>query len=261
MKLDFDADKLLFSMPGKHRRWQVWEVQTDGGGLRQVTPGDEPDVDNYDPCYLPDGRILFTSNRAFHGVPCVGGSNNVANICIMNADGTGIRQLCFDQDQNWCPTVLNDGRVIYTRWEYSDSPHYFTRILFHMNPDGSGQMAHYGSNSYWPNSLFYAKPVPGHPTKLVAVISGHHGVPRMGELILFDPAQGRFEADGVVQRIPGNGQEVKPTIARRLGGRLVAEVPASLSAERQVLLGILPADAAVEMGHLPRRCVRQHDAH
>ncbi len=212
LKLDFDGDKMLFSMPGKGMIWQVWEVKADGTGLRQVTPGDEPDVDNYDPCYLPDGKILFTSSRGFAGVPCVGGGNQVANICKINADGTGIRQLCFDQDQNWCPTVLNDGSVLYTRWEYSDTPHYFTRILFRMNPDGSGQMSYYGSNSYWPNSFFYAKPVPNHPTKLVSIISGHHGVPRMGELILFDPAKGRFEADGVVQRIPGNGQEVKPTI-------------------------------------------------
>jgi hypothetical protein len=212
LKLDFDGGKMLFSMPGKHDRWQVWEMKVDGSSLRQVTPGDEPDVDNYDPCYLPDGRVLFTSSRAFQGVPCVGGGNNVANLCLMNADGSCIRQLCFDQDQNWCPTVLNDGRVLYTRWEYSDAPHYFTRLLFHMNPDGSGQMAHYGSGSYWPNSIFYAKPVPGHPTKLIAVISGHHGVPRMGELILFDPARGRFEADGAVQRIPGNGRKVEPII-------------------------------------------------
>jgi formylglycine-generating enzyme required for sulfatase activity len=213
MKLEFDAGKLLFAMPDQNERWQVWEMMTDGTGLRQVTPGEEQDVDNFDPCYLPDGRIVFASTRAFHGVPCVGGGDNVANLCIMNADGTGIRQLCFDQDQNWCPTMLNDGRILYTRWEYSDAPHYFSRLLFHMNPDGSGQMAHYGSGSYWPNSIFYAKPIPGHPTKLVAVISGHHGVPRMGELIIFDPAKGRFEADGVVQRIPGYGKKVEPIIS------------------------------------------------
>ena len=214
LKLDFSGDKLLFSMPGgKNNRWQVWEIKADGKDLRQVTPGDEPDVDNYDPCYLPSGQILFTSSRGFAGVPCVGGGNQVANICKMSADGSNIRQLCFDQDQNWCPTVLNDGTVLYTRWEYSDTPHYFTRILFRMNPDGSGQMSYYGSNSYWPNSFFYAKPVPNHPTKLVSIISGHHGVPRMGELIVFDPAKGRFENDGVVQRIPGNGKEVKPVIA------------------------------------------------
>lgn len=207
-----DADRLLFSSIGSHGRWQIFEVQVDGSGLRQVTPGVEPDVDNYDPCYLPDGRIMFCSTRCFHGVPCVGGGNTVANLFRMNADGTETRQLCFDQDHDWCPTVLNNGRVLYSRWEYSDSPHYFTRLLFHMNPDGTNQSEYYGSNSMWPNSIFYARPLPDHPTKVVAVISGHHGVPRMGELVVFDPASGRHEADGAVQRILGKGKRVEPII-------------------------------------------------
>ncbi|MFH1266052.1 MAG: hypothetical protein ABIK89_10015, partial [Planctomycetota bacterium] len=210
--LDFDAGKMLFSMPGSHGRWQIWEIGTDGANLRQVTPGEHPDVDNYDPCYLPDGRILFASTRCFAGVPCVGGGNTVANLCIMDPDGSSIRQLCFDQDHNWCPTVLNNGRVLYSRWEYSDLPHYFSRLLFQMNPDGTGQMEYYASNSMWPNSIFYARPIPSHPTKVVAVVSGHHGVPRMGELVLFDPAHGRREADGAVQRIPGYGRQVEPVI-------------------------------------------------
>jgi len=210
--LHFDAGKMLFSMPGSHGRWQIWEIRADGTGLRQVTPGEHPDVDDYDACYLPNGRIIFASTRCFQGIPCVGGGNTVANLCIMDADGANIRQLCFDQDHNWCPTVLNNGRVLYSRWEYSDTPHYFSRLLFHMNPDGTGQMEFYGSNSFWPNSTFYARPIPGHATQVVAIISGHHGVPRMGELILFDPAKGRHEADGVVQRIPGYGKKVEPII-------------------------------------------------
>jgi len=210
--LNPDATRMLFSSLGTHGRWQIFEVHSDGSGLRQVTPGDEPDVDNYDPGYLPDGRILFCSTRCFHGVPCVGGGNTVANLFRMNADGTEIRQLCFDQDHNWCPTVLNNGRVLYSRWEYSDSPHYFTRLLFHMNPDGTNQSEYYGSNSMWPNSIFYARPLPDHPTKVVAVISGHHGVPRMGELVVFDPARGRHEADGAVQRILGKKRRVEPVI-------------------------------------------------
>ena len=210
--LDFNADKMLFSMPGTHGRWQIWEIGANGQGLRQVTPGEYPDVDNYDACYLPDGRIIFGSTRCFHGVPCVGGGNTVANLCIMNADGSGIRQLCFDQDHNWCPTVLNNGRVLYSRWEYSDTPHYFSRLIFHMNPDGTNQLEYYASNSMWPNSTFYARPIPNHPTRIIGVISGHHGVPRMGELILFDPSRGRHEASGVVQRIPGYGQKVEPII-------------------------------------------------
>lgn len=214
--LHFDGTKLLFSMLGSHNRWQIWEIGADGTGLRQVTPGIEPDVDNYDACYLPDGRIIFDSTRIFQGIPCVGGNDTVANLFIMNPDGTNIRQLCFDQDHNWYPTVLNNGRVLFTRWEYSDTPHYFTRLLFHMNPDGTGQMEYYGSNSYWPNSMFYARPIPGHPTKVVTIVSGHHGVPRMGELVILDPARGRHEADGAVQRIPGYGQPVEPVIVDHL---------------------------------------------
>jgi len=210
--LHFKAAKMLFSMPNANYRWQVYELGADGRGLRQVSSDDPPDVDNYDPCYLPDGRIIFCSTRCFEGVPCVGGSDKVANLFIMDAEGKNVRQLTFEQDQDWCPTVLNNGRVLYTRWEYSDAPHYFTRLLFSMNPDGTNQAAYYGSNSYWPNSTFYARPIPGHPTKVVAVISGHHGVPRMGELIVFDPSLGRFEEKGVVQRIPGFGQKVEPII-------------------------------------------------
>ncbi|HQN02044.1 MAG TPA: formylglycine-generating enzyme family protein, partial [Candidatus Hydrogenedentes bacterium] len=214
--IHFNGDRMLFSMLGSHDRWQVWEMASDGTGLRQVTPGVEPDVDNYDACYLPDGRIIFDSTRCFQGIPCVGGSDAVANLYIMNADGTGIRQLCFDQDHNWCPTVLNNGRILYSRWEYSDTPHYFSRLLFHMNPDGTNQVEFYGSNSFWPNSMFYTRPIPNHPSKVVTIVSGHHGVPRMGELVILDPAKGRKEADGVVQRIPGYGQPVEPVIVDQL---------------------------------------------
>jgi formylglycine-generating enzyme required for sulfatase activity len=212
--LHFDADRLLFSMPDDRRRWQVYEVRTDGSGLRQLT-GEQPDVDSYDACYLPSGDILFTSTASFNAVPCTG-SDDVAVLYRMNAEGRNIRQLCFDQDHNWCPTVLNNGRVLYARWEYADSVHCHTRLLFHMNPDGTEQLEYYGSNSYWPNAKFYARPIPHHPTKIVTVISGHHGVPRMGELVLLDPALGRQEADGAVQRIPGYGQKVQRVLKDQL---------------------------------------------
>lgn len=214
--LHYDAEKMLFSMPDDRDRWQIWEVGVDGSGLRQVTPGVEPDVDNYDACYLPDDKIIFDSTRVFQGIPCVGGGDTVANLFRMDNDGSNIRRLCFDQDHDWCPTVMNDGRILFTRWEYSDTPHYFTRILFSMNPDGTNQMEYYGSNSFWPNSMFYSQPIPNHPTKVVTIVGGHHGVPRMGELVLLDPAMGRKEADGTVQRIPGHGEPVEPIIVDQL---------------------------------------------
>lgn len=210
--LHFDADRMRFSMPSKAGTWQVFEVGVDGGALRQVTPGDRDDVDNYDACYLPDGRILFTSTANMQGVPCIGGKGDVANLARLETDGKTVRMLAFEQDHDWCPTLLSNGRVLYTRWEYTDTPHYFTRLLMSMNPDGTNQVEFYGSNSYWPNALFYARPIPGHPTQFAAIVSGHHGVPRMGELVLFDAARGQHEADGAIQRIPGRGQKVEPII-------------------------------------------------
>ncbi|MFA6241068.1 MAG: LamG-like jellyroll fold domain-containing protein, partial [Candidatus Hydrogenedentales bacterium] len=86
--LNFDADRILFSSIGSLDRWQIFEIGADGTGLRQVTPGDEPDVDNYDPCYAPDERILFCSSAFFTAVPCVNGSSRCAVLYSMNADGS-----------------------------------------------------------------------------------------------------------------------------------------------------------------------------
>ncbi|MFA7007098.1 MAG: hypothetical protein WC429_23875, partial [Verrucomicrobiia bacterium] len=212
MRLHFDGERILFSSIGSNDRWQIFEMKLDGSGLRQVSRGEYDDIDNYDGMYLPDGRIIFDSSSTFQGVPCVGGSDYVANLHIMNADGSNIRRLTFDQDNDWYPTMMEDGRVMYLRWEYTDSAHYFSRVMMHMNPDGTRQQEFYGSNSYWPNSMFYAKPLPGKPSMFSAVISGHHGVARAGELVIFDASKGRQEGAGAVQKIPGYGKPVVPII-------------------------------------------------
>ncbi|MFC1760523.1 SUMF1/EgtB/PvdO family nonheme iron enzyme [Planctomycetota bacterium] len=224
LDLHFQGTRLLFSMPGQNKRWQVHEMKIDPSTWKtQVAPVvhelpliPDSDVDNYDACYLPDGNILFTSTATFNGVPCVKGNSHVANIYHLEVKTGNIRRLTFDQDHNWNPTVLNNGRVMYLRWEYSDLPHFVARILFHMNPDGTNQSEYYGSGSYWPNSFFYARAVPDHPTRVVGIVSGHHGTRRAGELVVLDPALGRFEADGVVQRIPGYGKKVEPLILDKL---------------------------------------------
>jgi formylglycine-generating enzyme required for sulfatase activity len=146
----------------------------------------------------------------------VQGNSYVANIYRLETATGSIRRLTVDQDHNWNPTVLNNGRVMYLRWEYSDLPHFVARILFHMNPDGTNQSEYYGSGSYWPNSFFYARAIPDHPTQVVGIVTGHHGVKRAGELVILDPALGRHEAEGVVQRIPGYGKKVEPVIVDKL---------------------------------------------
>jgi len=212
--LHFDGGRLLFSMRDDRGLWQIFEIGCDGTGLRQVSRSGQPDVDNYDACYLPDGRIVFCSSACFQAVPCNG--SHVAVLYRMDADGGNVRQLCFEQDHDFNPAVLPNGRVLYLRWEYSDLPHSQSRILFSMNPDGTGQMAYYGRNSYWPNSIFGARPIPREPGKFVGIVAGHHGSHREGELVLFDTGRGRREADGAVQRIPGHGRRVEAIVRDRL---------------------------------------------
>ncbi len=212
--LHFDTKRIMFSMPDERKLWQVFEINIDGTNLHQVSPDDQPDVHNFDSCYLPNGRIAFISTAPFQGVPC-NASVNVGMMYLMDADGRGIRQLCFEQDHNFCPTVMNDGRILYLRWEYTDIPHIWARFLFTMNPDGTTQREFYGSGGYWPNGIFFARPIPDHPTKVVGIVTGHH-VGRVGELIVFDPALGRNAADGVVQRIGDRGKKVLPLIEDKL---------------------------------------------
>jgi formylglycine-generating enzyme required for sulfatase activity len=223
--LHCDADRLLFSSIGSHGRWQIFEIGADGRNLRQVTRGDEEDVDAYDACYLPDGRIIFTSSAVFQAVPCERRLDETANIFLMNSDGSGVRRLCFDQDHDFNPTVMNDGRVLYLRWEYTDIAHAFSGRLFTMNPDGTGQKAYYASSSFWPNRIFYPRPLPNRPAGVVGIVSGHHGTGRAGELVVFDVAQGQRQAQGVVQRIPGRGKEVE---ARMVDGLVDGSWPKCL---------------------------------
>jgi hypothetical protein len=254
--LHFDAGRLLFSQPDAKGRWQVWEINADGSRLRQLPLIEEPDVDNYDACYLPDGGIVFCSTACFTGVPCVNGTGHVANLYMLQSGGK-IRQFTVEQDHDWCPTVLNDGRVLYLRWEYTDLPHAFSRRLFHMNPDGTGQSEYYGSNSYWPASMFYARPIPGHPTKVVAVVGGHHELPRMGDLVIFDPARGRFEADGRGRTHPRPWPQGRARAAGPADRPELAQVPSPVSAQREVLFGIVQAIGRCALGYLPGRRVRQ----
>ena len=211
LDLHWDAERMLFSMPDDTGKWNIMELRLADGQCARVPLIEDPDIHNYDACYLPDDRIVFTSTAPIVGVPCLGGRSKVANLYLRGLDG-GIRRLTNDQDHNWCPAVLNDGRVLYQRWEYADIAHAFTRLLFSMNPDGSRQMEYYGSNSFWPTAMFFARPVPGHPTKVVTIVGGHHDEPRQGELVVLDPTLGRTEANGVVQRIPGFGEKVEPVI-------------------------------------------------
>ncbi len=216
VELHWNADRLLFSGVAASNAWHVMELDLATRRARQVTRDNAGDINHYDACYVPDGHIIFTCTALKYAVPCVWGNSPVANLFRCNADGSGMELLSNDQEHAWCPEVMPDGRVMYLRWEYTDLPHSNARILFTCNPDGTNQRALYGSNSFWPNSMFYARPIPGRPTQFVAVLTGHHGLRRQGQLGLFDVSKGTEEGEGAVQLLPGYGKPVDPIVRDQL---------------------------------------------
>jgi len=234
--LYFDANKVLFtsqidkgpSSPAPKapntRIYSVFEMPIDPGSgapageVRMVSPDMGQDIDNYYACYLPNDRIIFASTAAYEGVPCVGGKSFVANLFLMDGNGGNVRRLTFDQDASWHPSLQTNGRVMYVRWEYTDSAHYFTRIMMTMNPDGTDQKAYYGSNSYWPTSMFFPRQIPGagNSSKFIASITGHHSNPKGGAACIFDVSKGTHEADGAVQFLLGRGKKVEPLVLDNL---------------------------------------------
>ncbi|TWT85002.1 Formylglycine-generating sulfatase enzyme [Planctomycetes bacterium CA13] len=210
LDLHFDGDRFLFTQ-STQENWKIFEMRVDGTGIRQVSTMPD-DVDAMDACYLPDGRIIFGSTASYQSVPCWHGRQRVNNLYIMDRDGANVRQLCFDQDHNFHPVVLPSGQVMYHRWDYTGICHIFLRQLMTMNTDGTKQRAAYGSNSWYPNSLFFPRPIPGSDNRLLCILSGYHGVHRMGQLVIVDPSIGWEEDSGIVQRISGRNDPVEPKI-------------------------------------------------
>ena len=178
--LDWDARKLLFAFgngadrgpPGvtAAQSYSVYEAGIDGTGLRRVTSGPKNDCE---PFYLPNGQIGFTSDRSEQYVMC--GSNiHVANLFVMEHDGSGIRQLSYNVFNDFNPSILPDGRILYSRWEYNERSVTSLHGPFTIRPDGRMMAPYYGNASIRPNVVMFPRSVPG-STKIMALFTGHHG--------------------------------------------------------------------------------------
>ncbi len=168
-QVSYDAQRILFSYrKGGTHNYNLYEINADGTGLRQITSGNWDDVE---PCYLPDGGIAFCSTRCKRYVLCW-----IAPVAIMfrcNADGTGMRMLSSGAVTENTPSVLPDGRILYTRWEYVNRDAVSFHHLWTMKPDGTDQQVYYGNQT--PGEVFIdAQPIP-ETRDVVFIDSGYHG--------------------------------------------------------------------------------------
>ena len=185
--LHWNADRLLFAFgngsdrvarttgnaldkPDGKPDYDLYEVHSDGTGLRQLTSSPRNDCE---PFYLPDGRIGFTSDRSEHVVMC-GSDIHVANLFTMSSEGSDVRQLSHNVFNEFNPSVMPDGRIVYNRWEYNERSVTSLHDLFTIHPDGTHPAPYYGNATFRPNVIMFPRAVPG-STQVMALFTGHHG--------------------------------------------------------------------------------------
>jgi hypothetical protein len=135
--------------------------------------------DDIEPCYLPDGGIVFVSSRCNRWVNCW--PVKVANMHRADGDGRNIRQISANIEQDNTPWPLPDGRVLYQRWEHVDRSEAAYHHLWTANPDGTGETVYFGNQR--PGTVMIdAKPIPK-TSKVVAI---------------FSPGEGRADHDGAI---------------------------------------------------------------
>jgi len=190
--VSWDGRHVLFAWKKSDREddYHLYEMAVEDGSVKQLTHG--LGFADYEGVYLPNDDILFNSTRCVQTVDCWW--TEVSNLYTCDRQSRHLRRLTFDQVHDNYPTVRPDGRVVYTRWEYSDRGQIFVQPLFQMNPDGTGQTEYYGNQSWFPTSLLHARGIPG-TQKVVATFSGHHTM-QVGKLGIVDPALGRQENAG-----------------------------------------------------------------
>jgi len=184
-QVHYEGTRLVFSYrKGGTAHYHLYEINIDGSGLRQLTDGPYDDIE---PSYLPDGGLVFVSSRCKRWVNCW--TTQVATLHRCDANGANVREISSNNEHDNTPWPLEDGRILYTRWEYVDRSQVHYHHLWTANPDGSGQTVFYG-NLHPGVVMIDAKPIP-RSEKIVASFSPGHGMTEHeGAIAIVDPRGG-----------------------------------------------------------------------
>ncbi len=218
--LSYDGRRVLFAFADHHdpkldhrlRGYRIYELSIESGQVRQIT-GTADDlmvgqkdretvfVEDMDPCYLPDGGMAFISTRSQQFGRCHGG-RYVPSYTLYRGqlDGSGIYPLSYNESNEWGPSVLPDGSLVYTRWDYVNRHDTIFQSLWTIRPDGTQTAHYYGNNSRSPCLIGEAQTIP-HSQKVVSTAAPHHGQ-TLGTLITVDPYKGQEDGEPLTWLTP-----------------------------------------------------------
>ena len=207
-ELSFDAKTVLFAWTDQQDKcYHLFRVNIDGSNLVQLTEGKAPDNgltdenhNDFDPCFLPGGRIAFISERRGGYGRCHPRHVPTYTLYSMKDDGSDIICLSYHETNEWHPSVDNLGKIVYTRWDYLDRDDCIAHHLWTCDPDGCNPRASHGNyplpqttmtGSSWsdgranrPNGEWNIRAIPG-SSKYIATASGHHSH-AYGHLVMID---------------------------------------------------------------------------
>ncbi len=209
--LSYDGGRVVFAFADHEnprtqkdsqlRGYFLYEYNFASGTVRQVTgtaldPMKGRDgrqtvlIEDMNPCYLPDGGIAFISTRSQQYGRCHGGRYVPSyTLYRAEADGSEIRPLSYNESNEWAPSVLPDGTLVYCRWDYVDRHDVHFQSLWTMRPDGTQTAHYYGNNSPAPCLISEPQAIPN-TRKTVCTAAAHHGQ-TLGTIITVDPGRGQ----------------------------------------------------------------------
>lgn len=198
-EVHFDGHRIVFTMRRNiEEDYHIWEINTDGTGLRQLTKA--KGVCDFDPLYLPDDRVAFSSTREPKYNQC---SRDIgANLFCMESDGANIHQISKNNLFDNQGALTPDGRILYARWEYVDRNFGDAHCIWTVNPDGTNQSLYWGNNTASPGGIYYPRIIPN--TQQAVCIFGMHHFRMWGALAIVDRRLATDGREAVIRTWPAD---------------------------------------------------------
>ena len=168
--------------------------------LTQLTDGK---VGDFDPFFMPNGRIGFISERRGGFGRCHGRPVPTYTVHTMRPDGSDIIPISYHETNEWHPSVDNAGMIVYTRWDYVDRDSDVAHHIWLSYPDGRDPRSYHGNyprkREMRPWMEMAIRAIPG-SHRYIAVSTPHHGQ-NYGSLVMIDQRQEDDFAMSQVKRV------------------------------------------------------------